>query len=143
MDSKEEISFKNKINVFYVTIPSEHDDEHTFVNTINLKEASKKVNITFYASFINIDDTEIFARIRYAMSNDEYMGPFSGFTESFTVGKVPGTTLTSFNISADFVLQTYKLACFEIQLLKKNPDENFEILDSKKCYAEVNWAEGI
>lgn len=139
---EEKAAFKNKINVFYVTIPSENEDEHTFVNTINIEETEQIANISFYTSFINIDETSVFAKIRYAMTNN-HNNAFSGFTEPFAINKIPNTVFTSFDVAVDFVLQSDTLACFEIQLLKKSANENFEILDSKECYAEIKLIEDV
>lgn len=135
---EESVDFKNKINVFYVTIPSDNEDEHVFVNSINIASSKKEANITFYTSFINIDNTDIFGRIRYSLE-DIPTSTFSGFTEPFKIEKIPNTTFTSLNITAEFVLEANKLVCFEIQLLKQLANGELEILDSKKCYSEINF----
>lgn len=132
--------YKNRINVFYVTIPSEEGDSHTFVTTVNIKKPEKKVQITMYVSLLNIDDSEMFVKLRYSLSGKDE-DHFSDFTDPIPIEKVPDTTFTSFNLSAEFLLQIDKIICFEIQLSKKEANGTITTLDSKQCYVNVELKE--
>lgn len=137
----EKASFSNKITVFYVTQPPKNKNDHPYINSISLRTEKQPVRISFYTSVINIEDDNIFMKIRYAMT-DTSEEMFSGFTDPVKINKVPGTTFTSFNISAEFVLEIDKIACFEVQLQKRNDDSQIEVLDFKRCFVEIKLHEG-